>query len=113
MKLPNLEEALVEEHKLTAYLLSEEHSGGKEAFFASFGFTVADWESLRDALLQHAAACEVTSTSATPHGVKYIIEGEMPAPDGRSPQVRTVWIVDAGQDVPRLVTAYPLEGESA
>jgi len=31
------------------------------------------------------------------------------APDGRSPLVRAVWLVESGEDVPRLVTAYPLE----
>lgn len=112
MKLPNLEFALVEERKVAAYLLSEENSGGKSAFFATFGFTVAQWEALRDALLEHAAAHEVARASKTTHGAKYIIEGEMQTPVGRSPQVRSVWIIDAGEDAPRLVTAYPLEGES-
>ncbi len=51
MKLPNLKNALIEESKITAYLLSEENSGGKSAFFAAFGFSVEMWEKLRDALL--------------------------------------------------------------
>lgn len=59
MKLPNLENALVEEYKLTAYLLSEERSGGKAVFFAAFGFTITGWETPRAALLKHAAAHEV------------------------------------------------------
>jgi hypothetical protein len=48
-KLPNLENALVEESKITDYLLSEEKSGGKSAFFMAFGFTTDDWETLRNA----------------------------------------------------------------
>ena len=36
------------------------------------------------------------------------VEGELPAPDGRRPRVRTVWQVDKGQIAPRLITAYPL-----
>ena len=113
MKLSNLQDALVEEDKITAYLLSEEKSGGKAAFFAAFGFTLTDPETLRAALLQHAAAHEITRTFETAHGVKVIIEGELIAPDGRSPQVRAVWIFDAGHETPRLVTAYPLEGDDA
>lgn len=81
-------------------------------FFTAFGFTIAQWETLRNALLQHAVTHEVTGVFETVHGVKYIIEGEMQTPDGRSPQVRAVWIVDTGKDAPRFVTAYPLEGES-
>jgi hypothetical protein len=111
MKLPNLEHALVEEAKIIAYILSEENSGGKAAFFMAVGFTTTHWETLRDALIQHASAHEVKRTAETLHGVKYIIEGEMQTPDGRLPQLRSVWIVDTGKDVPRLVPAYPLAGD--
>lgn len=110
MKLPNHENILIEEAKIIDYLLSEEKSGGKSDFFVAFGFSLAEWEHLRAALRQHAILHDVTSLSETIHGIKYIIEGEMPTPDGRSPQVRSVWIVDPGKDAPRLVTAYPLEG---
>jgi hypothetical protein len=111
LKLPFLEQAFVEAQKITAYLLSEENSGGKSAFFIAFGFSLARPEELQKALLVHAVAHEVTQVSETPHGIKYIIDGKMQTPDGRSPQVRSVWIVDAGKEAPRLVTAYPLEGE--
>lgn len=107
MKLPNIENALVEEAKITAFLLSEENSGGKSAFFTAFGFTLNEWVILKAALIQHASDHDITRFSQTVHGDKYIIEGTLPAPDGRSPYVRTVWIVDTGKDVPRLVTAYP------
>jgi hypothetical protein len=110
LKLPNLESALVEERKITAYLLSEENSGGKAAFFIGFGFSAMKWHELRRALLEHASIHEVTRVFRTTHGVKYIIEGYLQTPDGRFPQVRSVWIADAGNEVPRRVTAYPLEG---
>lgn len=110
MKLPHLENAYVPEAKITAYLLSEENSGGKAAFYISFGFTINDWQRLSEALIQHANAHEIKRSSETRHGVKYIIEGNMQTPDGRSPQIRAVWIIDTGKDAPRLVTAYPLEG---
>jgi hypothetical protein len=43
------------------------------------------------------------------HGKKYIVDGTMETPTGKSPRVRTIWIVDGGETVPRLVTAYPHE----
>ena len=112
MKLPNLENVLVEEAKITTYLLSEENSGGKATFFIVFGFTIDEWQRFRDALIQHAETHEIKRSFETRHGVKYIIEGDIQTPDGRSPQIRSVWIVDTGKDAPRLVTAYPLEGEN-
>ena len=75
MKLPNREAVWIDDAKITAYLLSEENSNGKATFFIAFGFTITDWEQLRDALRQHAADHEVKSISETVHGVKYIIEG--------------------------------------
>ena len=51
----------------------------------------------------------VAKSLASPHGRKYIVEGRIETPGGRTPLVRTVWIVDQGFDTPRLVTAYPQE----
>ena len=61
MKPPHHEQATVPEQKIVAYLLSLTHEDGrsKALFFSSFGFAVARWEELADALKQHARANEV------------------------------------------------------
>jgi len=41
------------------------------------------------------------------HGMKYIVDGQIKTPGAKSSIVRTVWIIDLGSDVPRLITAYP------
>jgi hypothetical protein len=46
------------------------------------------------------------------HGQKYIVDGMVLTPMGQDVIVRTVWIVDKGENRPRLVTAYPREQES-
>jgi hypothetical protein len=46
----------------------------------------------------------------TRHGKKYIIDGDIKTQGGKTPVVRTVWIIETGETVPRLVTAYPHEG---
>lgn len=108
MGLPYLQNALVEQRKVCDYLLSEERSEGKATFFVSFGFSLARWELLRDALLAHAASYDVARTVSNSHGIKYIVEGALQTPDTRNPPVRSVWIVNSGEVAPRLVTAYPL-----
>ncbi|HEX6800405.1 MAG TPA: hypothetical protein VF116_22025 [Ktedonobacterales bacterium] len=109
MRLPYLQNAQVTESKVVDYLLSEDHSEGKAAFFGAFGFTLEHWQILRDALLAHAASHEIIrEVVASPYGTKYVIEGTLPTPVGRNPAVRSVWIVDAGTEIPRLVTAYAL-----
>jgi len=67
---------------------------------------------LRDALLDHARSARVVSVSETEFGKKYILEGRLPAPDGRKPRIRAIWVVAAGETAPRLVTAYPEPAES-
>jgi hypothetical protein len=111
VKLPNIEQAFVEEEKITGYLLSETHSGGREkqAFFSRFGFSVAEWEVMAEALIQHAQDHEVVREISAVHGTKYVIEGALLTPDERNPTVRTVWIIDTGETAARLVTAYPLK----
>ena len=108
MRLTYLQSALVEERKVREYLLSEERIEGKAAFFTAFGFALARWELLHDALLLHATSHDVALSVENPHGTKYIVEGALQTPDGRNPQVRSVWIINSGTVVPRLVTAYPL-----
>ncbi len=111
MKLPHHENAYVPEAKIVKYLLNVEHKqGGREkaAFFMRFGFTIEAWQVLADALLAHAAAHEVASSSEKPGVTNYAIEGMLNTPDGRQPVVRTVWALEAGSQAPRFVTAYPV-----
>jgi hypothetical protein len=44
----------VERSKIEDYLLHPVKGRGKAAFFEAFGFSLADWQGLRDALLEHA-----------------------------------------------------------
>lgn len=38
-----------------------------------------------------------------------LLDGELETPNGDMIQVRTVWIIENEDDVPRFVTAYPAE----
>jgi len=111
MNQPDWSKAIVDERKIVEYLLSEENSDGKYAFFVAFGFSVQEWQKLRNALLKHARENIAKQILETVHGTKYIIEGKLESPDGRFPYARSVWIIDKDKDSPRLVTAYALEGE--
>lgn len=111
VKLPNAERAFVTQRKVTNYLLSTTHPSGrsKAAFFARFGFTIARWESLADALRRHAQDNEVGQTENTPFGTSYAVDGPLATLDGRTPRIRTVWFIETGDAIPRLVTADPLK----
>ena len=111
MKLPNAELCLVEHRKVVEYLLNREHpeNGGKADFFTSLGFSKENWKILADAFRLLAYNGSVTKTMESIHGKKYIVDGKIRTPLGKSAVVRTIWIVDGGESIPRLVTAYPQE----
>jgi hypothetical protein len=109
MELPNFNRALIDRDKVVGYLLNPVHpdNGGKATFFSSLGFTPDEWFRLAGALRELAARGTVAKILASAHGVKYIVDGRIDRPDGQSPVVRTVWIVEQVAEAPRLVTAYP------
>lgn len=109
-RLPSAEKAEVPWRKVVAYLLNPEHPDGwsKAAFFTRFGFSRPAWNALAAALRNHALENDVASVVTTPLGVRYVIEGPIEAPNGRKPNVRSVWFQE-GNLPPRLVTAYPLQ----
>lgn len=111
MKLPNAHRAVVEREKIVDYLLNpaHRHGAGKARFFGAFGFRVEQWEILAAALREHGQRHDVARTKETGFGPRFQVEGELAAPDGRRPRVRTVWQMDEGEVAPRLITAYSLD----
>ena len=109
MKLPHADKAEVGREKIVDYLLNPAHpdNAGKAPFFVGFGFRREDWPVLAGALCRLAAQGDVAFGMESPHGRKYILDGRLETPGGKTPLVRTIWIIDQAQVAPRLVTAYP------
>jgi hypothetical protein len=84
MKLPNVESAAALERKMTHDLLNSAHpvGGSKAWFFLRHGFTVAELQWLAEALLRHPQENEGMKMEQTPHGVRYVVDGPLTAPDG-------------------------------
>ena len=110
MKLPNLELACVPESKITDYLLNRGHPAGrsKAVFFLRFGFTVARWDLLAEALLKHADSYELVSMEKSSYGTRFVVDGSITAPDGTPLNIRCAWFIEDGTAAPRFVTAHPL-----
>ncbi|HXU38584.1 MAG TPA: hypothetical protein VN937_19675 [Blastocatellia bacterium] len=111
MKLPNANLCRVDREKITDYLLNREHpdNGGEADFFIGLGFQADDWKTCAAALRSLAQQSSVSQSLESKHGKKYIVDGLIETPIGKTPMVRTIWIVDSGEIAPRLVTAYPCE----
>ncbi len=114
MKLSNSHLAIVEGRKVAEYLLNASHpdNGGKARFFQALGYSAADVTQLAAALRKIAVAGETVDRIDSRHGTKYVVDGRLQSrvEESKNRAIRTVWIVESGDDVPRLVTAYPHEG---
>ena len=108
MRIPNAENAVVEAEKLRDYLLSPNHPIGKfkSAFFRSVGYQAEEYHQLAADFLGLLVG-EAEQGIGNKFGETYVVKGVLKGPNGRSAPVVTVWIILAGQSIPRFVTAYP------
>jgi hypothetical protein len=109
VRIPNCDRAIVADAKVRDYLLSPSHPVGrfKASFFVALGFSVADWEVLRIALLNLVRSTEAVLGERSPFGQKYEIHGTIQGPSGRRATVITVWMLPNDRDVAHFVTAFP------
>ena len=103
---------LVEPAKLRDYCLSDTHPRGRHkarVFRSRLGFTAADSDMLRQALLDAAAhrQDDLLPILADEFGRRYVLDFELTTATG-SATVRSAWIVLAGEDVLRLTSCYVL-----
>ena len=109
--LPNKSAAYVSTRKIVEYLLSETHTAGKSKakLFRSFNFDETNVNQFEQGLIKIAQNESVTETTETPYGTKYVVDGELETPRGIIIHLRTIWIIETGEKIPRFVTAYPFK----
>lgn len=100
----------VDPGKLVDYLLSRSHPLGqrKARYFRALGFRPEAPTELEEALVVHARVHPVASREETRFGSKYVVDGPFRAASGDWVELRSVWFIEAGADVARFVTAYPI-----
>jgi hypothetical protein len=108
MQLPNRALAAIAQEKLTEYLLNIRHKRGgtKAQLLARFGYTVQHWRRL-EADIRSGLDAEVDLVRPTEYGMRYEIRMTLQTPRGLPLTVRTIWQIDDGREVPRLITLYP------
>jgi hypothetical protein len=77
------------------------------SFEAVLGLTAADAEALQQRLLTVARTENVVVGMRNAYGQRYIVDFEMTTAVGLA-VVRSIWIVLAGEDVPRLTSCCVL-----
>ncbi|HEV2913079.1 MAG TPA: hypothetical protein VGX92_07175 [Pyrinomonadaceae bacterium] len=106
--MPNADRAVVELGKLRNYSLNPKHREGKHKarrFAALLGFTAAGAERLREMILAAVQTQEAVQGATDEHGTRYTVDFEAQGLSGMV-TIRTAWIIDAGETIPRLVSCY-------
>ena len=106
MPIPNAGEAIIAPEKFGRYLLLTARSRGKARFFAALGYTRRNWTEFEVALRQRHLVLEAEEVEVTQWGKMYAISGPITGPSGEQANVRSIWIIRHGEEIPRFVTAY-------
>ena len=108
-RLPNAEKAIVDADKLRNCILSSTHPVGrfKATFFRELGYSAENWGMFERHLREQILFQNVTKVEESRFGRKFIIEGPLAGPAGKTVQIVTVWVILKGENSPRFVTAYP------
>lgn len=107
MILPNAENAFIDDRKLIDYCLSESHPVGKHKvrFISALGFSVENYQDLKNAILINIQNNEATITEINQYGALYVVDISAE----NSPKnaiVRTSWIIKTDENFPRLTSCY-------
>jgi hypothetical protein len=108
VRLPGVDNAVIEPRKIRDYLLSTSHAQGrtKASFFSRLGYSRGQWHVLASDLRRLAEAKEAMPGHSSEYGTKYEVRGRIAGPVAEA-QVVTIWIILRNEDFPRFVTAYP------
>jgi hypothetical protein len=109
MKLPNADNAIIAPEKLRDYLLNPEHRRGrsKAKMLLSMGYRTDHWQQLEMDLRRQHLLADIDTSETNDYGTTYIIVAELAGPNGDDYPFRSVWQIDFGTDLPRLITMYP------
>jgi hypothetical protein len=109
LRLPTAEQAIIAPEKLRDYLLDEEHPDGgpKAVFFFGMGFRRARWQELEAAIRADHLTQDAQEIPRSAFGRKFQIIAPLTGSNGRTAIIKTIWMIRDGEDVPRLLSAYP------
>lgn len=108
MKLPNLEQAIIDPTKIRDYCLNPDHPRGKHkarVFKLVLGLTSEETENFITQVKNKIAGVDCRKGKQDEYGQRYIADIEI-TNDGQKAVVRTIWIIKRNEVKPRLTTCY-------
>jgi hypothetical protein len=105
MKMPL--SLVIQDQKLTHYLLVYQVKDNKSEFLRRAGYTLQNWQLLRQDILKVTADAEVAEVVSTDWGIRFKVKSQWQGVNGQFLRVITIWQQDEGSDTIRFVTLYP------
>jgi hypothetical protein len=109
MKVPNSANAVIEEGKISQYLLNLDHKRGaaKAKLLHSLGYSAKQWQILERDIRRDHLESDIVEVRETRWGIRYDVVAPLIGPSGDAIMFRSVWQIDLGLDYPRLITMNP------
>jgi hypothetical protein len=109
MKIPNADRAVIAPEKLRDYLLNPLHrrGGPKAKLLVGLGYQAAECGQLEWDLRRQHLTHEVSAVTDSEYGVRFEIVAPIVTPSGTRIDFCSIWQIDHGSDVARLITLYP------
>ena len=109
MRVPNADKAIIAEDKLRNYLLNVNNRRGasKAKLLLAMGFDPDAWQQLKADLRSQHLTANARDEEDNGYGRSYVVIAPVRGPAGRTVTFRSVWQIDTGTDLPRLITMYP------
>jgi len=111
VKVPNAEKSVVSIAKLADYCLDPKNDVGRHkarVFAAALGLGREHSKYLRSALLDAVTRFDARLGLMDRHGQRYQVDFPLEF-RGKNALVRSVWMIDTGSQIPRLITCYVVE----
>lgn len=108
MLLPNANRAIIKEEKITDYVLNFDHFEGKNkarVFSSVLGLKKENADYLINAIRVAILTNDAVRQSESAFGIKYSVEFDLLF-EKKIARVRTGWLIENGNDVPRLITCF-------
>jgi hypothetical protein len=109
MTIPNADKAIIAPQKLRDYLLNPAHRRGsaKARLLLSCGYRADAWQVLEADLRTQHLTTDLAVAKDNMYGRRFEILAPLATPSGRRINFQSIWQIDDGTEVPRLITMYP------
>ena len=98
---------LIDDRKLTHYLLVYLSKDDKSNYLGLAGYTLTNWQVLKQDLLTLAKVGEAVIERSDGYGIYFSVTGRLRGTNNRSISVKAIWMRDTDDEITKFITLYP------